>query len=276
MLPLSKSEARIINYLYEHRGEMLYAAEIAKALKLPKRSVYRSLESLEKKEIVYRETRGRMKFYKLSDKWMDIAEAANITIAETGEAITPTGINSSLRRRLKFAIKQIETRIQKLDHEIEHFSKRGKSISAKIKDAYKKDMNLAFVLISEFLSIRKKEKMLLQERYALQKIMDKLQGVSRIEDVATVLGPAIGVLHKIWLMSYSVFPESSKELEQIRNLLNGILIDSSIRQGLSIDFKTVDSEIQKILKDIADTTEQKLQELLKLPTNFQRNMNFEE
>jgi len=84
MLPLSKTEAEIINYLYKHRDKTLYAIEIAKGLNLQKRTVYRSLESLKRKGIVVEEVRGRMKFYKLSEKWFGVAEAAKV-YAETDE-----------------------------------------------------------------------------------------------------------------------------------------------------------------------------------------------
>jgi len=76
MFPLSKTEARIINYLYEHDEKTLYAIEIAKALDLNKRTVYRSLESLKRKGIVEEEIRGRMKFYRLSKKWFDVVKTA--------------------------------------------------------------------------------------------------------------------------------------------------------------------------------------------------------
>lgn len=85
-MPLSRSEAEIINYLYQHRREPRYAAEIARELGIKKRTVYDSLDSLEKKEIVQKQLRGKMKFYTLDDKWMEIAEAAKLPIAETDEA----------------------------------------------------------------------------------------------------------------------------------------------------------------------------------------------
>jgi len=85
MLPVTKTEAEIINYLYSHRDRTPYAAEMVKDLKAPKRTVYRSLDSLEEKGIIEKELRGRMKFYKLVDQWIDVVEAAKIPIAETDE-----------------------------------------------------------------------------------------------------------------------------------------------------------------------------------------------
>lgn len=108
MFPLTKTEANIINYLYKCTGRSLYAAEIARDLNFSKATVYRNLDSLEKKGIVQKEIRGRMKFYKLSDKWMDIAEAAKIISAETGEAPIPTGIEKGIEygRRISKEIEE--------------------------------------------------------------------------------------------------------------------------------------------------------------------------
>ena len=244
MMPITKTEAEIINYLYKNREKTPYVAEIMRELKIPKSTAYRSLNSLEKKGIVEKELRGRMKFYKLTERWMEVAEAAKVSIAETGEAIIPTEVNSSLRGYLKFAKKQIEAYIQKLDH---------------AKDVYKKDEKVAFAAMAEI------------SRKILQLTMDELQKVSKIEDVANILVVIIDQLHKIWLIMYPAFPEASKELEQTRNLLSDILMKSVIKQRLNIDFKTIHPEAQKALKDIADTAKQKLQVLLKSPTNFQDN-----
>lgn len=86
-MPISKTEARIINYLYKHSDEGLYPAEIARELKIVKRTIYDSLDSLEQKGIVKKQTKGRMQFYTLDNKWKDVAEAAKTELlAETDEA----------------------------------------------------------------------------------------------------------------------------------------------------------------------------------------------
>lgn len=86
-MPMSKTEAKIVNYLYEHSDEDLYAAEIARELKIVKRTIYDSLDSLEQKGVVKKQVRGRMRFYTLNNKWKDVAEAAKIvSVAETDEA----------------------------------------------------------------------------------------------------------------------------------------------------------------------------------------------
>lgn len=85
MFPLTETEADIINYLYKHMDRSPYAAEIAKDLKISKATMYRNLDSLEMKGIVEKELKGRMKFYKLSGRWKEVAEAAKL-VTETDEA----------------------------------------------------------------------------------------------------------------------------------------------------------------------------------------------
>lgn len=87
MLPLSESEAKVMNYLYKCNNEPKYAAEIARALGIPRRTIYDTLESLKKKGIVEEvEKKGIHTFYRLSKKWFGVAEAAKI-YAETDEKV---------------------------------------------------------------------------------------------------------------------------------------------------------------------------------------------
>ena len=77
MMPLSKTEAAAINYLYKYGQEYRYAAEIARESKVKKRTIYDSLDSLEEKGIVQKQLRGHMKFYKLTEKWTSVVKSIN-------------------------------------------------------------------------------------------------------------------------------------------------------------------------------------------------------
>lgn len=82
---MSKTEAKVVNYLYQRGQEYRYAAEIARDLEIKRRTIYDSLDSLEQKGVVQKQLRGRMRFYTLSDKWRDVTEAVKISTAETDE-----------------------------------------------------------------------------------------------------------------------------------------------------------------------------------------------
>lgn len=103
MMPISKTEAKIINYLYEHSDEGLYAAEIARELKIVKRTIYDSLDTLEQKGVVRKQIRGRMRFYTLDNKWKDVAEAAKVKLlAETDEAPSLDEVAEKVRQIERF------------------------------------------------------------------------------------------------------------------------------------------------------------------------------
>lgn len=118
MLPLSSTEAKVIDYLYRCAEETRYAAEIARELKIKRRTIYDTLDSLEEKGIVEKRLRGRLKFYKLTDKWMEVAKAAKISLAETDEArlILPPemgGIEISLGDHILFFVGTSDIRFVK-------------------------------------------------------------------------------------------------------------------------------------------------------------------
>jgi division protein CdvB (Snf7/Vps24/ESCRT-III family) len=58
----------------------------------------------------------------------------------------------------------------------------------------------------------------------------------------------------------SIFPEAERELGQIGNLLNGIIIDAGQSTGLTINFENANEDAQKILTEAATVAEQKIKE----------------
>jgi DNA-binding transcriptional ArsR family regulator len=118
MMPISKTEAKIINYLYKHNDEGLYAAEIARQVKVARRTTYESLDSLEKKGILKKRLVGKMKLYSLDEKWKGVAEAAKTTLAETDEALPP---KVAKREEKTKELQEIKERGKILSEEIESF-----------------------------------------------------------------------------------------------------------------------------------------------------------
>ena len=73
-MSVNDSEAKIINYLFENKEKEAWGMEITRVLDMPKRTVYRNLESLEEKKIVEVERKGNMIFYTLAPKWVKVIE----------------------------------------------------------------------------------------------------------------------------------------------------------------------------------------------------------
>jgi len=174
------------------------------------------------------------------------------------EAVRPPG---PLKPRLDFAIRRIELQIQRLDNASERFTERDKTIFVRIVEAYSKhDMPRANVFANELAEVRKMEKMIMHARLALEQIALRLKTVSELGDVVSTLAPAVGVLRNVKTGMASIFPEAERELGQIGNLLNGIIIDAGQSTGLTINFETANDDAQKILTEAASVAEQRIKE----------------
>lgn len=174
------------------------------------------------------------------------------------ESLKPPG---PLKPRLDTAVKRIELQVQRLDQAGERFSERDKKIFARIVDAYTKhDMARANVFANELAEIRKMEEMIMHGRLALEQIVLRLRTVSELGDIVTTLAPAVGVLRSVKSGMSAIFPEAEKELGQIGNLLNGIMIDAGQSSGLSINFESANEDAQRILAEASSVAEQKIKE----------------
>ncbi|MDH5438320.1 MAG: Snf7 family protein [Candidatus Bathyarchaeota archaeon] len=166
-----------------------------------------------------------------------------------------------LRPRLDYAIKRIQTQIERLDKATNHFSERDKSIFAKVVEAYSKhDMARANVFANELAAMRKMEKTIIHSRLALEQIVLRLSTVSELGDVVSTLAPAVGVMRGVRNGMAAVFPEAERELGSIGNLLNGIMMDAGHSTGVNIDFQTASEDAQTILNEAATVAEHKVQE----------------
>jgi division protein CdvB (Snf7/Vps24/ESCRT-III family) len=196
---------------------------------------------------------------KFTRKWEE-KEAKTPFYTKIKEAVRPP---PPLKPRLNFAIKRIELQIQRLEKATDRFSKRDKSLFARIVKAYsKRDMVRANVFASELAEIRKMEKMIIHARLALEQIVLRLGTVSELGDVVSTLAPTVGVLRSVGTGMTGVLPEAERELGQIGNLLNEIIIDAGQSSGLNINFEVANEDAQKILNEVATVAEKKIKEEL--------------
>jgi division protein CdvB (Snf7/Vps24/ESCRT-III family) len=174
------------------------------------------------------------------------------------ESLRPPG---PLKPRLDMAIRRIELQVQRLDQANERFSDRDKKIFARIVEAYTKhDMARANVFANELAEIRKMEKMIMHGRLALEQIVLRLRTVSELGDIVTTLAPAVSVLSSVKNGMTAIFPEAERELGQIGNMLNGIMIDAGQSTGLTINFESANEDAQKILTEASSVAEQRIKE----------------
>lgn len=196
-------------------------------------------------------------------KWRE-EEGQTSFYTKIKEAVRPAG---PLKPRLNHAIRRIELHIQRLEKAENRFSERDKSLFAKIVKAYqRRDMIRANVFASELTEMRKMEKMIVHARLALEQIVLRLRTVSELGDVVTTLAPTVDVLRNVKKGISGIMPGADSELEQIGNLLNGIILDAGHGGELNINFEATNDDAQKILNEAATIAEEKIkEELPKIP-----------
>jgi division protein CdvB (Snf7/Vps24/ESCRT-III family) len=201
---------------------------------------------------------------RFAKRWQEAPNQQPLT-KRIKESLKPPG---PLKPRLDLAIRRIELQVQRLDQANERFSDRDKKIFARIVDAYTKhDMARANVFANELAEIRKMEKMIMHGRLALEQIVLRLHTVSELGDIVTTLAPAVSVLSTVRTGMSAIFPEAERELGQIGNLLNGIIIDAGQSSGLTINFESANEDAQKILNEASSVAEQRIKEKFpELPT----------
>ncbi len=194
---------------------------------------------------------------RFAKRWEEAPNQQPLT-TKIKESLRPPG---PLKPRLDMAIRRIELQVQRLDQASERFSDRDKKIFARIVDAYTKhDMARANVFANELAEIRKMEKMIMHGRLALEQIVLRLRTVSELGDIVTTLAPAVGVLSSVKNGMSAIFPEAERELGQIGNMLNGIIIDAGQSTGLTINFESANEDAQKILAEASSVAEQRIKE----------------
>jgi len=188
-------------------------------------------------------------------------------VSKIREAVLP---QSPLKPRLNIAIKRIQLQMLRLDQVSDRFSKRDKSIFARIVEAYTNhEMPRANVFANELAELRKMEKSLLCTRLALEQIVLRLTTVTELGDVVTELAPAMAVLNGIKRGMVGIMPQAEREFDQIGTLINGIIIDASQTTQLNVNFEVANEDAQKILEEASIIAEKRMKEKFpELPTEL--------
>lgn len=164
-----------------------------------------------------------------------------------------------LKKQINTVLQRIEVQKQKLNNAQSRFEKRDATLFKRtVKAVEERDTMRANVLAGELAEIRKVEKMLMHASLALESISLRLNTVSELGDVVTVLAPAAGVLNNIQKGMSGIFPEAGNELENIGSLLTDIVSTTHHDTGVPVNIGTASLEAEKILQEAETTAESKL------------------
>jgi division protein CdvB (Snf7/Vps24/ESCRT-III family) len=168
-----------------------------------------------------------------------------------------------LKQQINTVIQRIEAQKHKLDNALNRFEKRDAVLFKRVVKALsERDTLRANVLADELSEIRKVEKMLMHAALALESVSLRLNTVSELGDVVTVLAPAAGVLNNIHSGMAGIFPEAGRELGNIGNLLTEIVSSTNQSSGMPVNIGNASAEAEKILEEAELAAEQKLKEQL--------------
>jgi division protein CdvB (Snf7/Vps24/ESCRT-III family) len=171
--------------------------------------------------------------------------------------------SQGLKQQINTVIQRIEVQKNKLNNACKRFEKRDSTLFKRtVKALSERDTMRANVLAGELAEMRKVEKMLTHAELALESVSLRLNTVSELGDIVTVIAPAAGVLNNIRSGMSGVFPEAGRELENIGTLLTDIVSSTNQDTGMKVNIGTASLEAEKILEEAETAAERKLKEQL--------------
>jgi division protein CdvB (Snf7/Vps24/ESCRT-III family) len=180
------------------------------------------------------------------DRWKDRDDQSSVAskIKDFGKP------SHGLKHQISTVSEKIDIQIRKLDNGIRRFEKRDTDIFTHVvKSLSERNTLRANVLAGELAEIRNVEKMLMQAKLALESISLRLNTVSELGDLVTVLAPATYVLKSIRSNMASIVPEADRELEGIGNLLSELACSTNQNVTMPISIGKANAEAEKILEE---------------------------
>jgi division protein CdvB (Snf7/Vps24/ESCRT-III family) len=169
----------------------------------------------------------------------------------------------SLKDQINSVIQRLDAQTRTLDLAVKRFENRDAEIFGRIVNAIaQRDQARANILSLELSEIRKVEKMLTHASLALQSVSMRLNTVSEVGDLVTVLSPASNVLNTIRSEMCTVLPEASQELGNIGSLLSDIVSTTSQGTEITVNAGCTSPETEKILQEAELAVEVRLKEQL--------------
>ena len=193
------------------------------------------------------------------DRWKKKDEQPTLLSKITNVVKPP----ENLKQQISLVIQRIDVQTKTLDIAVQRFESRDVDIFNRVVKAFsERDEARANILAAELSEIRKIEKILTHASLAMQSVSMRLNTISELGDLVTVLNPAKSVLNSISSEMFNVFPEASQELGNIGNLLSEIVVNTNQSTDLPVNTGRIDSEAEKILKEAELAAEKKLKQQL--------------
>jgi division protein CdvB (Snf7/Vps24/ESCRT-III family) len=169
--------------------------------------------------------------------------------------------SENLKEQISLVTQRIDMQTKTLDDAVKRFEARNADIFKRVVQALSdRDNARANILATELSEIRKVKKMLMHASLAMESVSMRLNTVSEMGDLVTILGPATNVLSNIRSGMSSILPEASQELENIGNLLGEIVVSTNQSSEIPMNTPLANAEALKILEEAESAAEKKLRE----------------
>ena len=196
---------------------------------------------------------------RFTDKWKAKEKQPSI-VSKIKNVAQP---QETLKDQIGLVIQRLDVQTRTLDAAVQRFQIRGADIFNRVVKAMAdRDEARANIYATELSEIRKVEKMLSHASLALQSVSMRLNTVSEVGDIVTVLSPAKNVLNGISTEMCSIFPEASQELGSIGGLLSDIVTTTCQGTETPVDVGRATPESDAILLEAELAIETRLKEQL--------------
>jgi division protein CdvB (Snf7/Vps24/ESCRT-III family) len=166
-----------------------------------------------------------------------------------------------LKPRVDAVVKRIDFQISKLEIIANDLKSNDYEIFRKAMSLVKENnTEHARVCLSDLMQIRKISKVVVLSKIVFENLKIKLNTMSNIVDLVSLLSPTIAVVKNIRSSLIPYMPESEGEVGEISELLGGILIDAGQVGSYIINFETANEKALHMINEALLFAEQKIKE----------------
>jgi len=177
-----------------------------------------------------------------------------------------------LKPRIEQAQRKLQLQVARLDAVSSKLREKDQALFRNIVSAVQQhDMQYSAVLSNELSQLRKIGKMVSHAKLALEQIQIRLSTITELGDVVVALNPAMAVVKNVRSGLVGMMPEVDSEMEEISQLLSGLLVESAQVPNSSVPLThdATDSDAQSILDEAASIVENSVKDKLPdLPTTM--------
>ena len=169
--------------------------------------------------------------------------------------------SENLKEQIMQVTQRLDIQTKTLDQAVSRFQSRDAEIFNRVVKAMtQRDEARANILATELSEIRKVERMLSHASLALQSVSMRLNTVSELGDLVTVLAPAKSLLSNVRTEMCGILPEASQELGNIGNLLSDIVVSTNQSGDSPVDTVMASADALQILEEAEVAAESRLKE----------------